>query len=484
VSGKLQAKSDVSKDYMNNTDHFHFIGIGGIGMSSIAKIMRLQGYTISGCDTNVAQRTIKELISLGCIITQGHNQALCHDTSITTVVHSSAIQKNNPELIAAQTRNIPIVHRSIMLSKIMSAGKSIGVTGAHGKTTTTAMIGHILSHAAYNPTILVGGHINAWSSNAHYAQNDYIVAEVDESDRSFLNIKPTIALVTNIDVEHLETYKDFDDIQTTFSTFLYGLPQNSVRIIGGDDIHLQNICTHIPHISFGMHEQNDIRGTDIKLSSTGSNCTVYDSRIQKTIGTLLLPVPGIHNILNALGAITAALEIGIPFNIIATALHTFESVDRRFTYKGLTATKADVFDDYAHHPNEIKHTLTIARARSKQKLIVIWQPHRYIRTASLWDQFIQMFKASDLKTGDILIITDIYPGPNEIPLPHIRAQDFAKTLQDTRPSFTVLYIPWDSSFTSLQTLSESLSCPGDTIITLGAGSITNFAHHLVTYYQN
>lgn len=467
----------------NQNHHFHFIGIGGIGMSGIAKILRLQGYTISGCDTNISQRTIKELTQLGCTITQGHNQSLCRDQTITTVVHSTAIEPTNPELAAARERNTTIVHRSHMLARIMARGTSIGVTGAHGKTTTTAMIGHILTYAAYQPTIIVGGHIHAWASNAHYASDQYIVAEVDESDRSFLNITPTIAVVTNVDLEHLETYADIDDIYTSFTSFLTTLPAQSTRIVGADDPYLQQISNKIPCITFGLQEHNHLQAHTINLTAIGSSSILQDTRRNQVMGTLLLPVPGIHNILNALAAIASAQHLGIPLQTSINALTTFESVDRRFTYKGMTATQTPLFDDYAHHPNEIMHTLAITRARTQGKVIACWQPHRYIRTAALWNQFIQMFLRSTLTAEDRLIITDIYPGPNEKPITTIHARDLAQAITNSNPSFQVLYLPWDPTFATMRNAIEQEAGPDDTIVTIGAGSITQFAQHMVSYYR-
>ncbi len=446
----------------NKKTHIHFVGIGGIGMSGIAIILKQQGYTISGCDCDVCQQSVQNLRAIGCAVYEGNNSPACHDESIDILVYSSAIKPDNPELIAALARGIPTISRALMLAELMRTKYSIAITGAHGKTTTTSLISHILMEAKLDPTVIVGGLLQSISNNARIGSGNFLVAEADESDRSFLHLYATFAIVTNIDLEHLDTYKDLDDIKTTFKQFLAKIPFYGKAIVCIDDANIRSILPlpHVRVIKYGIDQAKDadIYATDIELHESSSNCVVFYK--QQPLGSMCVNMPGRHNVLNALAATALALELGIQFETIAQALASFKGVERRFTYRG-TFKDAEVFDDYGHHPREISVTLEVARLRAKNKLIVVFQPHRFTRTHALWDQFIDIFKKSGV---DHLIITDIYPA-SEAAIPNITAENLVKALKNHNPAFTISY----KKSNELKDAVTELTHPGDLILCIGAG---------------
>jgi len=452
--------------------HIHFVGIGGIGMSGIAKILACQKYTISGCDADTDQESIRDLKKLGCTIYHGNNTPVCSDPTIDILVYSTAIRADDPEIIAAQKRGIATIHRALMLAELMRTKYSIAITGAHGKTTTTSLIAHILTLARTDPTVIVGGHVKNFSTNAHLGSGDFLVAEADESDRSFLHLYPTIALVTNIDLEHLETYKNIDDIKHTFGQFLSHIPFYGKAILCIDNEHIRSLLPipHIKIISYGIEHDADIYATNITIDTDSSSFTVHCRRTIQTLGTIILAIPGIHNVYNALGAITLAIDLEIPFATISHALATFKGVERRFSYRGLL-NGAELFDDYGHHPVELYHTFAVARKRAKNRLIVVFQLHRYTRTAALWQHFIDLFVKSPL---DYLILTDIHPA-SEAPISGITAHQFAQSLQTHNPPFPVIYIPLDGTFSAIRQHLFSAAAPDDLILLQGAGKIYKVA---------
>ena len=455
--------------------HIHFMGIGGIGMSGIAKILRSQGYTISGCDLDFDKQSIKELQQLGCSIYKGNNTPKCQQNNIDIVVYTSAIQPHNPEIIAAQQRGIPTIKRALMLAEIMRTKYSIAIAGSHGKTTTTSLIADILLQAKKDPTVIIGGHLKTISANAHLGKGDFLVAETDESDRSLLHLQATLAVLTNINFEHPETYKNLDDIKQIFLQFLNNLPFYGKAIICIDDPHIKSLLPKLQHvklISYGLEFGARWRATHIILYPTHSTFNIiYDNQY---FGCITFTMPGRHNVLNALAAIAIAYDLDIPFVTIKNALQNFGGVDRRFTFRG-TYNDAEIFDDYGHHPEEIRNTLLIARARAKRKLIVIFQPHRYIRTHVLWKDFINMFLNS---TIDQLIITDIYPA-FEQPIPEVTGQNLAQALSLKKPSFNVTYISFDISLNQLVDVIKKQAHPCDLILLQGAGNINMLAEHLI-----
>jgi UDP-N-acetylmuramate--alanine ligase len=462
--------------------HIHFVGIGGIGMSGIAKILRYQGYHISGCDLDLEQKSIHDLRALNCTIYQGNNTPSCHDPSIDILVYSSALKPTNPEILAAQARGIPTIPRALMLAELMRTKFSIAIAGAHGKTTTTSMIAHILMEAHKDPTVIIGGHLTSISSNAQFGKGDFLVAEADESDRSILRLYPTLAVVTNIDFEHVDVYKDIDDIKQTFSHFLSNIPFYGKAFLCADDKHLQElpVLHHIKTIWYGIEKQADMYAFDVILARDHS--TFYIALKNQshalgniTLGLVHLAMPGRHNILNALAATAVALDLGVPFSTITTALQTFKGIDRRFTFKG-TYKGAELFDDYGHHPTEIHHTLLVAQKRVQKKLIVIFQPHRYTRTNVLWHDFIALF-VQHASSIDHLIITDIYPA-SEPPIDTITSQRLVKELTECCPGLSVTYVPFDDNFEQLQSTTSALIQPGDLVLMQGAGKMNKLAELL------
>jgi len=459
--------------------HIHFVGIGGIGMSGIAIILKSQGYTISGCDTDIDQPNIAKLKSLGCPIHRGNNTSACLDPSIDILVYSSAITIDNPEIIAAQKRGVPTIPRALMLAELMRTKHSIAVAGSHGKTTTTSLISHILIEANMDPTVIIGGHLRNISTNARLGNGSFLIAEADESDRSLVNLHATLGIITNIDLEHLETYRDIHDIKATFTQFLNNIPFYGKAIVCIDDAHVRSMLPmpHLKTLKYGTKHQADIRAIGIELQADKTNFTVVDQSGAQaaTLGTATLSMPGKHNMLNALAAITLAYDLEIPFDTIAHALANFKGIERRFSFQG-TFQGAEIFDDYGHHPKEIDNTLVVARNRTQGKLIAIFQPHRYSRTARLWHEFVETLSS---KAIDHLIITDIYPA-SEQPRPSITSQRLAQDIQE-KASFPVSYIPYDADFSHIIAHVQQIAMPEDLILLQGAGRINKLATILVGF---
>lgn len=456
--------------------HIHFMGIGGIGMSGIATILRHQGYEISGCDIDTNQASIKALETLGCKIGQGNNGPLCHNNAIEILVYSSAIQPENPEIRTALSRRIPIIPRALMLAELMRTKYSIAIAGAHGKTTTTSLISHILIEAKYDPTVIIGGLLKNISHNARLGEGDFLVAEADESDRSFLHLHPTIAVITNIDNEHLDTYTDLNDIKKTFALFLNNIPFYGKAIVCVDDPHIQSLLPipHIKTVTYGLEQtKTDISAVNIELNPESSTFQIANQGNIIPGIHMHLAMPGKHNILNALAAIAVARDLEIPLETIQHALTTFGGVERRFTLRG-TYHGALIFDDYGHHPTEIYHTLKMARLRTTGKLIVIFQPHRYTRTMNLWQEFVSVFSKSDI---DALIITDIYAA-SEQPIADITGAQLALAIKTTSPAFSVTHACSDNQWQTVINEVNQLVSPGDLVLAQGAGSIYRLYQHL------
>lgn len=453
--------------------HIHFAGIGGIGMSGIATILKYQGYTISGCDLDIHQQSVYDLKFLGCTIYEGNNTALCHDSSIDILVYSSALRLNNPEIVTAQQRGIPIISRALMLAELMRTKYSIAIAGAHGKTTTTSLISHILIEAKKDPTVIIGGHLKNISANARYGGGDFLVAEADESDRSLLSLHATLAVVTNIDLEHLETYADLDDIKNTFKQFINNVPFYGKAILCSDDPNIQSLLPlpHMKIIKYGLDKTYaDFYATDITLASDHSTFIVHKKDCAEPLGFITFTMPGQHNVLNALGAIALAHDLEIPFSTTAHALQHFGGIDRRFTFKGLYQG-AEIYDDYGHHPEEIRNTLIVARKRAQKKLIVIFQPHRFTRTQKLWDLFIDTFAKGSI---DHLIITDIYPA-SEAPIPEVTSKNLTTALKQRIHQFPIEYMPFEGDFNLIKNQVHQITKEGDLILLLGAGKINKLA---------
>lgn len=445
-------------------------------MSGIATILKNQGYHISGCDSDLEQKSVHDLVRLGCSVYAGNNTPECDDTTIDILVYSSAIKFDNPEIVAAQKRGIPTISRALMLAELMRTKYSIAIAGAHGKTTTTSMISHILIEAQTDPTVIIGGHLKNISSNARFGKGDFLVAEADESDKSLLRLYPSIAVVTNIDLEHVDTYKDLDDIKNTFKKFLENIPFYGKAILCDDDDNIDSILplVTVKTVRYGFKSTSEIYAQDITLQKTFSTCTVWKRGSLHPLGALFVTMPGRHNLLNALAAITVCLELDVPFQTILGALANFKGIDRRFTLKG-THNGALVFDDYGHHPTEIAQTLKVARKRADGKLVVAFQPHRYTRTAGLWNDFIELFSQKD--TIDHLIITDIYPA-SEAPLENITSERFVAELRAKNPELSITYCPLDDSFSTIKRHLAGTLHSGDLLLLQGAGKINKLVNYL------
>jgi UDP-N-acetylmuramate--alanine ligase len=457
--------------------HLHFIGVCGIGMSGIAKILLQQGYKVSGCDQNLDPARTEELTNLGCKI--GHHQSdICNDSSISMIVRSSDVALTHPEIIAAQAKNIPIKLRAEILSEIMSLHKnSIAVAGAHGKTTTSSLLSHVLLQADRNPTVIVGGHIHQLNSNAKYGNGNYLVAEADESDKSFLLLPKKYAITTNIDREHLGVYKDLDDIKENFINFINSTPPSGLNIICIDDPGIQTIINSIqsPYITYGTSPNATFQIQDINLEPYQSHFTLINNQTKQNLGSWSVTLAGHHNILNTTSIIALCLTLGLTKEEIQEGLITFQGVDRRFTYKGKTKEGALVFDDYGHHPTEIDAVLKVARNATKGKLIVAFQPQRFSRTKSLWPEFITSLAQANV---DSLIITDIYAA-NEAPIQGISSPDLVREIRKINPHISISYIPFlDNGKEIIESLNSKLN-QEDLLLFLGAGKINKLIPYMI-----
>lgn len=442
-----------------------FIGIGGAGMSGIAEILHNLGYVVSGSD-NTPSEVIDYLAALGITIYTSHEAANIHD--IDVVVISSAVSENNPEVVEARRHGIPVIKRAEMLGELMRLKFSIGVAGTHGKTTTTSMIGKILRHGRYNPTLIVGGIVAELGTGAHLGEGDYLVAEADEYDRSFLAMYPAMAVVLNVEPDHLECYNGFGDLKDAFLAYINRVPFFGSAIISADDPALAEIKPRItrPHRTFGFSTDADYRAVEVKLEQGRSTFFVY--RQGELLGEIILRVPGRHNVANALAATAATSELGVPFATIADALREFTGVGRRFEIIG-EANGILVIDDYAHHPTEITATLTTAKQTLGRRVIAVFQPHLYSRTRDFALDF-----AKALALADITVLTDIYPA-REMPIAGVTSELIAKEAKKLGiGNFTTVGTK-ENAIPELMKIAR----PGDAILTIGAGSITHIKQDIL-----
>lgn len=388
------------------TKHIHFVGIGGIGMSGIAELLLNLGYKVSGSDLHNSAIT-RNLSTLGGAIYQGHKGEWIAGADV--VVTSSAISANNPEVVAAREQFIPVIQRAEMLAELMRLKKfGIAVAGSHGKTSTTSMIAWMLARAGLDPTIVVGGKVDSLGGNAKLGQGDFLVAEADESDGSFLKLSPVLEVVTNIDLEHLDYYRDLDHIKDTFLQFINKIPFYGAAILCLDDENVADLLPSIGRrmITYGMSPQADVQGENIFFQGGRVYFTVKKAGVE--LGSLHLAPPGKHNVYNALAVICVGLELEIPFPVIAEALQSFAGVQRRMQKKG-EVRGITIVDDYGHHPTEIRATLAaIKEAWPEKRLIVLFQPHRYTRTKALFKEFQTCFRQADS-----LFMTEVYAASEE-----------------------------------------------------------------------
>lgn len=446
----------------------HFIGIGGTGMSGIAKVLLEQGYPVSGSDIQ-ASETTRRLENMGAQIYLGHREENL-EQGVGTVVVSSAIPKNNAEVVKANRLGIPVMQRAEMLARLMKSQMGIAVAGAHGKTTTSSMISLVLEKNDCDPTVVVGGELNDIGGNAKLGTGQYMVAEADESDGSFLYLYPYVTVVTNIEDDHLDYYGTRENIVKAFVEFISHTHRDGFAVLYLDDPTIEAIMPKINPgtkiITYGFSPQANFWARDIRLNGMTSRATVL--RDKKVLGELQLNIPGKHNLQNALAAIAVGTNCGLTFTEVVSALESFRGVQRRFQKIG-EIRGALVFDDYAHHPTELKATLAAAKTVKHSRIIAIFQPHRYTRTKLLAEEFGTAFC-----DADILIVNDIYPA-GEKPIPGVSAGLIIDQIQKQTKQH-VEYLPAREAI--VRRLREIVN-PGDLVITLGAGNILTVGYDLV-----
>jgi UDP-N-acetylmuramate--alanine ligase len=435
----------------------HFVGIGGSGMSGIAEVLVNLGYSVSGSDLHASDATTR-LKRLRAKIFRGHRAD--HVAAADVVVVSSAIPPENPEIVEARRRKIPVIPRAEMLAEIMRMKYGVAVAGAHGKTSTTAMIASVLTAGGLDPTVVIGGRVKALRSGAKLGGGEFMVAEADESDGSFLKMKPTIAVVTNIDREHLDHYKDLGEIQDTFVQFLSRVPFYGAAVVCLDEPNLRAILPRVDRkiVTYGLSSDADLVATEVVFDGFTSS---YVARWRgEKLGSIHLSVPGRHSVYNSLAAVAAALELDVSFAKIAKSLSKFQAVDRRFQRKG-EAFGATVIDDYGHHPTEIQATLAAAREGFGARTVVAFQPHRYSRTRALLEEFGRAFVQADR-----VIVTSVFAA-GEAPIPDIDGSAVADALvRHGHPA-----VSYEPRLDRLPHRLKQLVLPGDLVITLGAGDI-------------
>jgi len=441
--------------------HYHFIGIGGIGMGALATLLIEKGCKVSGSDVKENSMT-KNLNGLGALIYIGH--AAAHINGAEVVIYSSAIQADNPEMMEARRKGVPILQRAKLLANLMREHEGITIAGAHGKTTTTSMVANLLIHAGLNPTTAVGGIVGGTKSNARLGSGKYFVSEVDESDGSFLNFTPKYSIITNIDLEHLDYYKNWNSICQAYEEFIGRTQKDGRLIVCAEDENLLKIvqASRLPYQTYGLSPQHHICAVDIQLADFSAR---YECWVDgKKMGPIELQVPGKHNVLNSLACIGLGLSLNIPFDVIQKSLKEFREVKRRFQL--LTDTRGiRVVDDYAHHPTEITATLEAASRVHQQRLVVVFQPHRYSRFQMLFKEF-----AQSLKIAGYLIVTDVYAASEE-PIAGINADNFVGLMKEISKK-DVVYCKKEDIISHLHTTAKT----GDLIMMLGAGDITKIAH--------
>jgi UDP-N-acetylmuramate--alanine ligase len=448
-----------------NFKKLHFVGIGGIGMSSIVEILLNQGFVISGSDRALSEVT-RRLTSLGVTITEGHSPDNVKDADV--LVYSSAVTLDNPEVMAAIERKIPVIKRSEMLAEVMRMKYGIGIAGTHGKTTTTSMVGLTLTEGGVDPTIIVGGKLSGLGgTNARLGNGEFIVVEADEFDRTFLKLTPTIAAITTLESEHLDTYKDLDDIKSAFIEFANKVPFYGFVILCLDEEALQDIIPDINKkiISYGLTTQADLRAVNISYNEFSSSYTVrYKGEV---LGKINLGIPGIHNIKNSLVAVCIGIELGLEFSVIKKALESFTGVYRRFETK--YNEEVLVVDDYAHHPTETSATLSAVRSGWSRRLVAVFQPHLYSRTQNFYQEFGRSFLNSD-----VFICTDVYPAREE-PIPGITGEIIVEAAKKFGHRNAIYVKDKNDIPAKLMEIKKD----GDIIITMGAGDIWKYGEQFV-----
>ena len=443
----------------------HFVGIGGIGMSGIAEVLINLGYQVSGSDLKESDIT-RRLASLGGTVAYGHRAENLSEVDV--VVTSTAVDENNPEVQEAHRRKIPVIPRAEMLAELMRMKHGIAIAGTHGKTTTTSMVATVLSHGGIDPTVVIGGRLDSIGSNAKLGEGEFLVAEADESDGSFLKLSPTIAVVTNVDEDHLDYYSDLDEIRSTFLDFINKVPFYGLVVLCLDDENLQGMIPEVKKrlVTYGLTSQADFQASEIEHQADRTSFLVHCRG--EALGRLSIRMPGRHNVLNALAAVAVGMELEMPFASIAEGFQDFGGVQRRFEVKG-EAQGIMVVDDYGHHPVEIKATLAAARSGWNRRVVAVFQPHRYSRTEALFDDFVTAFYQADH-----IVVMDIYAAGEE-PRPEVSAEKLADGINSHGHKSCCYTGNLEATIEHLQAVLQ----PGDIVITLGAGSVWQVAANLL-----
>ncbi len=452
-----------------DTKNIHFVGIGGIGMSGIAEVLINLGFNVSGSDIKESEITDK-LHKIGAKVDIGHN--IENVRAVDVLVYSSAVKLDNPEIVEARKLGIPVIRRAEMMGEMMRLKFSIAIAGTHGKTTTTSMIASEMLENAMDPSVIVGGIVRSFGGNAKLGSGKYFVCEADESDKSFLKLFPTIAVVTNIDEDHLDNYISIDDIKGAFVEYINSIPFYGCSILSMDDRNIQSILPDINkrYITYGFLPQADIRAKNIEIYNFDSKFDVVYKNFE--IKGIQLKIPGEFNIKNALAAISVGIELGIPNNIIKQSIEKFHGVNRRFEYKG-EVKGCKIYDDYAHHPTEIESTLKAARDAWEGRIIAIFQPHLFSRTMMLREKFGGAFY-----NADIVIITDIYPA-REKPIEGVTGKIIVDSCFEHRQK-NVIY---EENKDNIPTILANIVKEGDMIITMGAGDIYKIGEKYIDDYR-
>ena len=453
----------------------HFVGIGGIGMSGIAEVLLNLGFKVSGSDLRASPITHR-LAAMGAVTFEGHRAENLAGAEV--VVTSSAIARDNPEVAAAHASHIPVIPRAEMLAELMRLKYGIAIAGMHGKTTTTSMVATVLASGGLDPTVVIGGRVDAMGSNARVGKSEYFVAEADESDRSFLKLWPILAVVTNIDREHMDCYRDMGDVERTFVDFLDHVPFYGMVVACNDNEDLRRMLPGVRRriVTYGTHEGSDFLITHMQCGAVGeSHMASSTFRVQyqgRSLGEFQLHVPGEHNVRNATAAIAVGFGLDIPTGQIREGLANFTGVDRRFQFKG-RVNGITVIDDYGHHPTEIRATLSAARQCGYRRIHVIFQPHRYTRTQLLLDEFSRAFN-----DADSVSVLDIYAA-SETPIPGVTGEYLAERIaQDGKH-----HARYVASFADAAELATKSAQPGDLVLTLGAGNVSQLGPMVLEHLE-
>jgi UDP-N-acetylmuramate--alanine ligase len=461
---------------MRRIKQIHFIGIGGAGMSGIAEVLLNQGYEISGSDLRASSVTSR-LENMGAKIFIGHNSSNIEGADV--VVNSTAVDVNNPEMLSAREKRIPIVRRAEMLAELMRYRHGIAVAGTHGKTTTTSLITSILAAAELDPTFVIGGLVHSTGSHAKLGSSQYLVAEADESDASFLHLQPMIAVITNIDMDHMDTYEgDFSKLKKTFVEFIHNLPFYGLLVVCGDDPIIQELLPDISRqvITYGFNEGNDYRAYDVVQNEKQTSFTVNGSILSEKTGedelAITVNMPGKHNVLNTLAAIAVSVDEGVNIESIQQGLTSFQGVGRRFQIYGeysVESGTAMLVDDYGHHPREVQATIQAVRdGWPERRLVMVYQPHRYTRTRDLYEDFVDV-----LSKVDVLILLDVYAA-GEQPINGADGRHLSRSIRN-RGNVDPIFV---EGIDAVPAVVKDIVNSGDIVITQGAGNVGQLATRL------